>query len=69
MLGKWKRTNVDDKGENNFNAERLAEGVYRFLDTNLLLPQKHNGCRKKSRGTNDLLFTDKMVMRKVKKRK
>ena len=45
------------------------EEVYGFLDTNLLLPQEQEGCRRRSRGTNDLLFTDKMIMREVKIRK
>ena len=40
-----------------------------FLDTNLLLPQEQKGCRRISRGTNDLLFIDKMIIRKVKMRK
>ena len=26
MLRKWKRANVDDKGENNTNAERQRKG-------------------------------------------
>ena len=47
----------------------IAEEVYGFLDTNLLLPQEQKGCRRKSRGTNDLLFIDKMIMREVKMRK
>ena len=46
-----------------------AEEIYGFLNTNLLLPQKQKGCRRKSRGTNDLLFIDKMIMREVKMRK
>ena len=47
----------------------IAEEVYAFLDTNLLLPQEQKECRRKSRGTNDLLFIDKMIMREVKMRK
>ena len=47
----------------------IAEEVYRFLDTNLLLPQEKKGSRRKSRRTNDLLFIDKMIMREVKMRK
>ena len=35
----------------------------------MLLPQEQRGCRKTSRGTNDLLFIDKMIMREVKMRK
>ena len=47
----------------------IGEEVYGFLDTNLLLPQEQKGCRRKSRGTNDLLFIEKMIMREVKMRK
>ena len=47
----------------------IAEEVYGLLDTNLLLPQEQNRCRRKPRGTNDLLFIDKMIMREVKMRK
>ena len=47
----------------------IAVEIYGFLDTNLLLPQEQKRCRRKSRGTNDLLFIDKMIMRKVKIRK
>ena len=36
----------------------IAEEFYGFLDTNLLLSQEKKGCRRKSRGTNHLLFTD-----------
>ena len=46
-----------------------AEEVHGFLDINLLLSQEQKGCRRKSRGTNDLLFIDKMIMRQVKTRK
>ena len=37
----------------------------------MLLPQEQKGFRfrRKSRGTNDLLFNDKMIMRDVKMRK
>ena len=44
----------------------IAEKVYGFLDTNLLLPQERKGCIRKSRGTNDPLFIDKMMVREVK---
>ena len=47
----------------------IAEEVYGFLDTNLLLPQEQKGCRRKSRGTNDLLFIDTMIMREIKMKK
>ena len=47
----------------------IAEEVYGLLDKNLLLPQEQKGFRRKSRGTNDLLFIDKAIMREVKMRK
>ena len=50
-------------------ASVIAEEIYGFLDTNLLLPQEQKGCRRKSRGTNDLLFIDKMIMKEIKIRK
>ena len=48
----------------------IKEKVYRVLDTNLLLPQEQKECRRKSRGTNDLMFIDdKRIIREVKIRK
>ena len=47
----------------------IAEEIYGFLVTNLLLPPGQKGCRRKSRGRNDLLFIDKMILREVKMRK
>ena len=47
----------------------IAEEIYGFLDTDLLLPQEQKGCWRKSRRTNDLLFIDKMIMTEVKMRK
>ena len=41
----------------------IANVIYGFLATNLLLPQELNGLRRKSRGMNDLLFNDKMMKR------
>ena len=32
----------------------IAEEIYGFLETNLLLPQEQKGCRRKSGGTDDL---------------
>ena len=46
-----------------------SEEICGFWDTNLLLPQERKGCRRKSRGMNDLLFIDKMILREVKMRK
>ena len=44
----------------------IAEETYGFLDTDLLLPQQQTGCGRKSRGRNDLLFIDKMIIKEVK---
>ena len=41
----------------------IANAIYGFLDTNLILPQELKGLRRKSRGMNDLLFNDKMMKR------
>ena len=35
----------------------------------MLLPEEQKGCRKRSRGTNHLLYIDKTVLREVKSRK
>ena len=50
-------------------AGAIAEEIYGFLDTNLLLRQEQKGCWRKPRETNDLLFIDKIIMREVKMRK
>lgn len=42
---------------------KIMEDIYGFLDTNLLLPQEQKVCKRKCRGTNDLLFIDKMIMK------
>ena len=39
-----------------------------YQDQDKLLPEEQKGCRKKSRGTNDLLYIDKVVIREVKSR-
>ena len=41
----------------------IVEEIYKLLDTNWLLPQKQKGCRRKSRGRNDLLLIDRMIVR------
>ena len=47
----------------------IAEEVYGFLDTNLLLREEQKVCRRKSRRTNNLLFIDQMIIKEVKIRK
>ena len=47
----------------------LAEEIYGFLSIEIGLPEKQKGSRKNTRGTNDLLFIDRMILREVKMRK
>ena len=35
----------------------------------MLLPEEQKGCRGKCKGTGDLLFIDKMILREVRMRK
>ena len=41
---------------------------YAHLDQEKLLPEGQKGCRKGSRGTNDLLYIDRAVIKEVKSR-
>ena len=45
-----------------------ADQMYVHLNQEKLLPEEQKGCRKGSRGTNDLLYIDKAVFKKVKSR-
>ena len=44
----------------------IAEQIYRHLNQQKLLAEEQKGCRKRSRGTNDLLYIDRTVIREVK---
>ena len=44
----------------------IAEKVYTSLKDRELLPEEQKGCRRGSRGTNDLLFIYKKILREVK---
>ena len=46
----------------------IADQIYAYLDQEKLLPEEQKGCRKSSRGTNDLLYTDRAVIKEVKSR-
>ena len=46
----------------------IADQIYAHLDQEKLLPEEQKGCRKVSRGTNDLLFIDRAVIKEVKSR-
>ena len=47
----------------------LADEIYDYLEKKTLFPEKQKGCRRKYKGTGDLLFIDKMVLREVRMRK
>ena len=46
----------------------IADQIYAHLDQKKLLPEEQKGCRKGSRGTNDLLCIDRAVINEVKSR-
>ena len=43
----------------------IADQMYADLDPEKLLPEEQKGCRKGSRGTNDLLYIDRAVIKEV----
>ena len=45
----------------------IADQIYAHLDQELL-PEEQKGCRKGSRGTNDVLYIDRAVIKEVKSR-
>ena len=46
----------------------LANSMLVYLEENSLLPSEQKGCRRKSRGTEDQLLIDQMVLRDCKRR-
>ena len=46
----------------------IADQIYAHFDQKKLLPEEQKGCRKGSRGTNDLLYIDRAVIKEVKSR-
>ena len=46
----------------------IADQIYAHLDQEKLLPEEQKWCRKCSRGTNDLLYIDRTVIKEVKSR-
>ena len=46
----------------------IADQIYAHLDQEKLLPEVQKGCRKGSRGTIDLLYIDRAVIKEVKSR-
>ena len=46
----------------------IADQIHAHLDQKKLLPEEQKGCRKGSRGTNDLLYIDRAEIKEVKSR-
>ena len=46
----------------------IPNQIYAHFDQEKLLPEEQNGCRKGSRGTNDLFYIDRVVIKEVKSR-
>ena len=44
----------------------IANQIYTHLNQEKLLPEEQKGCRKGSRGTNNLLYIDRAVIKEVK---
>ena len=52
----------------NLWTDVIADRIYTHLDQEKLLPEEQKGCRKGSRGTNYLLYIDRVVIKEVKSR-
>ena len=47
----------------------IADEVYNYLETENLLPEEQKGCRRHSKGTADLLYIDRVILKYVRMRK
>ena len=50
-------------------SREIADQIYEHLDQQKLLPEEQKGCRKRSWGTNDLLYIDRAAIKYIKSRK
>ena len=46
----------------------IADQIYAHLDPEKLLPKEQKGCGKSSRGTNDLIYIDRAVIKEANSR-
>ena len=46
-------------------AGAISDQIYAHIGQEKLLPEEQKGCRKDSRGTNDLFYIDKAVIKEV----
>ena len=44
----------------------IADEIYGFLKNEEMLPEQQKGCRRKSKGTGDQLYMDKILLQEVK---
>ena len=51
-----------------FLAGVIADQIYAHWDQENVLPEEKKGCKKGSRGTNDLLYIDRAVIKEAKSR-
>ena len=47
----------------------IADEVYVFLENERILPEEQKGCKRKSKGTGDQLYINKMLLQRVKQRR
>lgn len=47
----------------------IADSLHESLENRGVFSEEHKGCKHGTRGTNDLIYIDKMVLREVKRRK
>ncbi|XP_063689218.1 uncharacterized protein LOC134822241 [Bolinopsis microptera] len=47
----------------------ISDSIYNHLDPQKLLPPEQKGCKKKSRGCNEQLMIDKLILKNCKRRK
>ena len=47
----------------------ISDEIYIFLESGKLLPEEQKGCKRKSMGTADLLFIDRLVLQEAGRRK
>ena len=48
---------------------QIAERIYMSMDRRGLLPEEQKGCRIGTKGANDLLYIDQMILKEVRKRR
>ena len=50
-------------------TEIIADEIYGVFREQRILPEKQKGCQRKSKGTGDQLYMDKILLQEVKRRK